>query len=63
MNITICDICGETIRVSGHELTFTKRNAIFNDIEHRYDVCDKCFNKMIALWNKNRANISVVVSK
>ena len=63
MNVVICDVCGEKIRVNEHKLTFTKCDSIYNDIEHQYDVCDKCYNKMVALWNKNRANVKVTVSK
>ena len=63
MNVIICDICGEKIKVNGHILTFTKGMSIFDDVECRYDVCDKCYNKMITLWNKNRATIKVTVSK
>lgn len=63
MDIVVCDICCEPIRANGHVLTFNKRISTFDDIDHRFDVCDKCYNNMITLWLKNRATLKVSVSK
>ena len=49
--------------MNGHKATFTKRNALFNDIENTYDICDDCYNRAINLWNKNRADVKINISK
>lgn len=63
VDIVVCDICCEPIRANGHILTFNKRISVFDDIEAKYDVCDKCYTNMITLWNRHRTDLKIIVSK